>query len=273
MRLGIFAKTFPGSEPAAVLGAARAAGFACVQYNMVCSGLPAMPDAVPAGTARAVAEAAGQTGIAISALSGTYNMIHPDPQVRETGLRRLDGLLAAAAVMGAPLVTLCTGTRNPDDPWRFHPENAGPEAWRDLLGEMARAAGMAESHGVMLGIEPEAGNVVDTAASARRLLSEIASPNLGIVLDPANLIEAAPSEAGDVIARAVDMLGPRIVLAHAKDRDSDGAVVPAGCGLVDFGRFIRDLRVAGFDGDLVAHGLTAAQAPAVARHLSALIAV
>ena len=34
MRLGIFAKTFAGADPAAVLGAAKAAGYAAVHYNM-----------------------------------------------------------------------------------------------------------------------------------------------------------------------------------------------------------------------------------------------
>jgi hypothetical protein len=48
MRLGIFAKTFPGNDPVTVMSAARMAGYGAVQYNMACSGLPAMPDAIPA---------------------------------------------------------------------------------------------------------------------------------------------------------------------------------------------------------------------------------
>ena len=33
MQLGIFAKTFPGSDPAAVLRAVRGAGYRCAQFN------------------------------------------------------------------------------------------------------------------------------------------------------------------------------------------------------------------------------------------------
>ena len=43
MKLGIFAKTFPGTDAATVLAAARDAGYATVQFNMSCLGLAAMP--------------------------------------------------------------------------------------------------------------------------------------------------------------------------------------------------------------------------------------
>ncbi|TIV68932.1 MAG: sugar phosphate isomerase/epimerase, partial [Mesorhizobium sp.] len=47
MQVGVFAKTFPGSEPTGVLAAVRDAGFAATQFNLACAGLPSMPDAVP----------------------------------------------------------------------------------------------------------------------------------------------------------------------------------------------------------------------------------
>lgn len=273
MRLGIFARTFAGNDPGNVLAAARAAGFACVQYNMACSGLPAMPDDIPAPVAAAVRAASAQTGVAIAAVSGTCNMIHPDPAARAAGRRRLGVLIAAAGAMGTGMVTLCTGTRDPDDPWRHHPDNATPQAWHDLRVEMAHAAALAEAAGVRLGIEPELANVVNSAAAARRLIDEIASPSLAVVLDPANLFEVAPADRRrDLVARAVDLLADRIVMAHAKDRDAAGGFAVAGQGVIDFAHFIACLRAAGFDGDLVAHGLTGAEAPGVAAFLSGLVA-
>jgi len=271
MRLGIFAKTFPGSDPLTVLGAARNAGYACVQYNMACAGLPAMPDALTPADTGTVAAASAETGVAIAAVSGTYNMIHPDPAVRATGLRRLGVLIDAAAAMGTGMVTLCTGTRDPDDQWRHHPGNALPDAWADLLAEMAKACAMAEARGIRLGVEPELANVVDGATRARALIDALQSPALAIVLDPANLFEVAPPQARrDLIARAVDLLADRIVMAHAKDRDPLGGFATAGTGVVDFPHFAASLRAAGFDGDLVTHGLTADEAPAVAAFLARL---
>jgi len=272
VRLGIFAKTFAGTDPATVLAAARGAGFACVQYNMACSGLPAMPDEIPAAVTAAIRSASVQQAVAIAAVSGTYNMIHPDAAVRAAGMRRLGVLISSAAAMGTGMVTLCTGTRDPDDQWRHHRDNASTLAWRDLRVEMAKAAALAEAAGVRLGIEPELANVVDCASAARRLIDEIASPSLAVVLDPANLFEVADAASRrDLVARAVDLLADRIVMAHAKDRDAAGGFATAGQGVIDFAHFIGCLRAAGFDGDLVAHGLTAAEAPGVAGFLAGLV--
>jgi sugar phosphate isomerase/epimerase len=271
MRLGIFAKTFVGSDPLTVLQAAKNAGFAAVQYNMACSGLPSMPDTLSDTEASAVAQAGGATGVAMAAVSGTYNMIHPDPAVRATGLRRLGVLIDHAAAMGTGMVTLCTGTRDAEDQWRHHPDNASPEAWRDLLEEMGKACALAEPKGVKLGIEPELANVIDGAAKARRLIDNLQSPALAIVLDPANLFEVAPlAEQRDILSHAIDLLADRILMAHAKDRDPAGGFVAAGKGVVDFPHFRNRLRAAGFDGDLVTHGLTVAEAPDVAAFLARL---
>lgn len=273
MRLGIFAKTFPGSEPAVVLTAASAAGYAAVQYNMACSGLEAMPDRLTDAQIAAVAKASADTGVAIAAVSGTYNMIHPDPAVRAAGLQRLAILIGSAAAMGTTMVTLCTGTREPADQWKHHKDNTTAEAWRDLLTEMGKACRLAEPLGIRLGIEPELANVVDTAVSARRLIDEMKSPALAIVLDPANLFEVTPLSAQRfLLSQAVDLLAGRIVMAHAKDRDATGRFATAGQGVVDFPHFLGCLKAAGFDGDLVTHGLQASEAPAVAAFLSRTMA-
>jgi sugar phosphate isomerase/epimerase len=268
MRLGIFAKTFEGTEPASVLARAAAAGFTAVQYNMACSGLPPMPDHIDEATSRAVAEASAATGVAIVAVSGTYNMIHPDKAVRDLGEARLKVLAAACRDLGTPLVTLCTGTRNPEDQWRHHRDNGTREAWRDLLSSMERAVEIADAYDVHLGIEPELANVVSTAAHARRLLAEMGSPRLRIVLDPANLFEReSRSRQQEIVAAAIETLGDRMALAHAKDRTEDGSFAAAGTGVLDYDHYARCLGAAGFGGPVVAHGLLASEAPGVASFL------
>lgn len=268
MDLGIFARTFPGNEPDSVLAAVAGAGFAVAQYNMACSGLDPLPESVPAEATAAVRTASAAAGVRIAAVSGTFNMIHPDPATRAEKLRRLAGLIAAAQSLGAPLVTLCTGTRDPDDMWRAHPDNATPEAWRDLATSIATAVEAAEGAGVDLGIEPELANVVASAEAARRLIDETGSPRLMVVIDAANLFEvASPEEQREIVARAVDLLADRIAIAHAKDRAADGTFVAAGQGVLDYPHYLACLKCAGFNGPLVTHGLAAAGAPDVARFL------
>ncbi|UJW77616.1 sugar phosphate isomerase/epimerase family protein [Rhizobium sp. SL42] len=268
MKLGIFAKTFEGSDPETVLRSVADAGFACAQYNMACSGLAAMPDAISEEQACSVAAAAKASGIEIVAVSGTYNMIHPDLAVREAGHRRLAVLAERCASMSTGLVTLCTGTRDPLDQWKEHPDNNSPEAWRDLLDAMETAVEIAERFDVDLGIEPELANVVNSAAKARRLINELKSPRIKIVLDPANLFEVETlEEQRTIVSQAIDLLGDRIVMAHAKDRTQDGRFATAGKGVLDYVYYLRKLAEIGFGGSLVTHGLSAQEAPGVATFL------
>lgn len=272
MQVGVFAKTFPGSEPDGVLAAVRDAGFAVTQFNLACAGLPSMPDDVPDRAIGAIGTAAKAAGVGLIALSGTYNMAHPDNRIRDDGLRRLAVVIETTARLSIPLVTLCTGTRNPDDQWAHHPDNADPSAWADMAREMAKALQLAERHGVDLGIEPEQANIVTSADDAVRLIAEMGSKRLRIVLDPANLFErASADEARAIVAAAVERTAGHVSLAHAKDRFADGRFATAGQGIVDFPDFIARLKAAGFDGPLVTHGLSAEEAPGVARFLKGLV--
>ena len=228
-----------------------------------------MPDSIDPRQATRVAEASAHTGVAIVAVSGTYNMIHPDPHVRTVGLRRLAVLAARCADLSTGLITLCTGTRDPIDQWKRHPDNETPAAWHDLRTALETALSIAERHGIDLGIEPETGNVVSSAGKARRLIDEMNSPRLKVVIDPANLFEvAALDEQRDVVSTAIDLLADRIVLAHAKDREPDGRVTTAGRGVLDYDHYFERLRRMRFTGTVVAHGLSADEAAGVAAFLA-----
>lgn len=272
MQIGIFAKTFPGTEPLGVLSAVRDSGYACAQFNLACCGLPSMPDAVSETTIEAVRSAVEATGTSLAALSGTYNMAHPEIAVRRAGLAQLAVVIETAAALAIPLVTLCTGTRDPNDQWAHHPDNSDPSAWADMAAEMSKALELAERHGVDLGIEPEQANIVTSAGDAGRLIGEMGSRRLRIVLDPANLFEqATPAQARAIVEEAIEISAGHIALAHAKDRHADGRFATAGQGVVDFADFIARLRSVNFDGPLVTHGLSASEASSVAGFLKALI--
>jgi sugar phosphate isomerase/epimerase len=268
MQLGIFAKTFAVQGALPVLKAVSAAGYDCAQFNLACLGLPSMPDEIADGVVQEISAASRESCVKISAVSATYNMIHPDPRQRAKGMRRLELIVANAQAMGTSLVTLCTGTRDPYDQWRHHEDNGTPEAWRDLVTEMGSALELAERYGVDLGIEPELANIVSSALHAKRLIAELRSERLKIVLDPANLFEIeSAAQRERLVEDSVDLLADRLVMAHAKDRDAAGQFIAAGRGVIDFRHFIGRLMQAGFDGPLVTHGLDEADAPSVAAFL------
>lgn len=272
MKLGIFAKTYERPTVEEVLAAAAADGLTAVQFNVVCAGLPPMPDAVDPALVARIRRAADAAGVELVSLSATFNLIHPDTAVREAGLRRLEVLAGVGAQLGARVLSLCTGTRDPDNMWRRHPGNDAPDAWADLLAGMDRAVAIAERHDLLLGVEPEPGNVVANARRAARLLADLPSDRIGIVLDPANLIEGFPAEGVDAaIDEGIALLGARAVLAHGKDRDAAGAVQPPGGGIVPWPRFLAGLAATGFSGPLILHGLPEPAVSASAAYLRGVL--
>jgi sugar phosphate isomerase/epimerase len=260
VRLGIFAKTFARPSPEGVFDALAGHDLHETQFNMSVAGLPPMPDEIDPALADLVREAAAERDIGLIAVSGTFNMIHPDAKVRRDGLRRLGVLAGACERLGTITVTLCTGTRDPEDMWRRHPDNERPEAWRDLLAAMQKALETAEDHDVTLAFEPETGNVVDSAGKGRRLLDEMRSPRLKVVMDAANLFDARDparrlSRSEEILDEAFELLGGDFILAHAKDVKRSGEVVAAGKGDLDYDLYLRHLSEAGYAGPLVLHGL------------------
>jgi sugar phosphate isomerase/epimerase len=268
MQIGIFAKTFAGTSPDAVLSQVKAAGFDVAQYNLACSGLSSMPDSVDDDVIAKIRDAVVASDVRLNALSATYNMIHPDVRSREIGHRRLAVVAKAASDLGIPMITLCTGTRDAKDQWTYHPDNSSKASWRDLIDSMIVAIGVAERFDVDLGIEPELANVVSSARHAQRLIEECKSTRIKIVLDAANLFEnESLAEQRRIVAEAVDVLGTHIAMAHAKDRST----VAAGTGVLDYPHFLKCLVAARFDGPLVAHGLSADEAPAVSSFLKSVV--
>lgn len=113
-----------------------------------------------------------------------------------------------------------------------------------------------------LAFEPEVSNVVNTTRQGRRLLDEMQSPRLKVVMDVANLFQQGElARMPAVLAEAFDLLGDDIVLAHAKDlsRDGEAGHQAAGTGLLDYELYLRLLHGAGYAGPLILHGLDETQ--------------
>lgn len=268
MRPGIFARTFSRPTVEGVFDAVREHQLDCVQFNMACASLPTLPDEVDPAIAARIHDASMSRGIEIAAVSGTYNMIHPDIEERQAGLRRLGVLASACHGMGTPVITLCTGSRDPENMWRWHPENASSQAWSDLLASMEAALRIAEEKQVTLAFEPEQANVVSTAAKGRALLDAMQSPHLKVVMDAANLIGPGDvQQVRRVLDEAFDLLGEHMVIAHAKDRGADGTFKAAGEGMLDYDHYVSLLRAAAFDGPLILHGLSEGQVDAALQFL------
>lgn len=275
MEIGIFAKTFARPSLTATLDAVLASGLRVVQFNMACAGLPSMPDAIPPALAASIRRELVARDMQMAAVSGTFNVIHPDHWTRADGMRRLRVLAAACREMGTSVITLSTGTRDGQDMWRAHPENASQAAWQELVEAMGQIAAIGAEFGVTMAFEPEVSNVVDSARKARQLLDELGSPHMKVVMDGANLFHTGELPAmATILDEAFRLLGADIALAHAKDLSQDGAAghAAAGHGVLDYPRYLRLLLGSGYASPLILHGLTETQVAGCVRFLQEQLA-
>lgn len=237
-RLGIFARTFVRDSAAGVALAVAEHGFDLTQLNLSSMGLPTLPPVDDQPDYTGIAAAFAGSGVQIWGLSATFNVINPDAVRRRMETERAVTLIEQAGRIGVNTVTLCTGTRDPDNMWKAHPGNTSASAWSDLLDTLGFLIPAAKTAGVKLGVEPESGNVIRDSAAALRLLSDLDRSDaevIGIVLDPANLLTPDTlTNQREVLTDAFTELGPAVVCLHAKDVVAQGEYSAAGLGGLDY---------------------------------------
>lgn len=262
MQIGIMSRTFARATLEEELEAVANHGISCMQFGLSSAGVTELPTHIDSGLCDRIREEMSARNITMTALGGTYNMIHPDLQRRADGLRNLRVLASACERLGTSVITLCTGSRDPDNMWRHHPDNDTPEAWDDLVVSMRQAIEIAEEYQVTLAFEPEVANVVDSAVKARRIIDQIGSPYLKIVMDGANIFHTGElPRMREILDEAFTLLGEHITFAHAKDLDRDGEAghLAAGKGLLDYDQYLSLLNDIDPDVSIVLHGLSEAE--------------
>lgn len=254
--LGIFSKTFARPTVEEAFREVASRNLPLVQFNFSNTGLPTLPDQIEQPVIDEIRSAMERHSIQIAAVSGTFNLIDPDFETRDQNLRRLAVLAAACEALHAPVITLSTGTRNPDDMWRDHPDNATAAAWDEMVEGIRLALWITEPFGVTLAVEPEPGNVMRDAQKAKKLLNEIRSLRLGIVFDAANILAGkADLPQRDALGEAFELLGTHIALAHGKEfvREEAATRIP-GQGELDWDLYLTLLKKTSYRGPLILHG-------------------
>lgn len=258
MQIGIMARTFSQPTLSEMLDAIVSHKIYHIQFGFNCVGLPELSDNIDEKLCDDIRNEMIKHGVTMSAVSGTFNMIDPDIGKREAGLRRIEKLASVCERIGTSVITLCTGTRDPNNMWRRHPDNDTESAWIELVDSMGKALKSAEKYKVILGIEPEVSNVIDSAVKTRRLIDEFKSPYLKVVMDGANIFHKGElPKMREILDEAFELLGDHVIIAHAKDLDHDGDAgnLPAGKGLLDYGHYVSLLKKLKGDVPVILHGL------------------
>jgi L-ribulose-5-phosphate 3-epimerase len=116
--------------------------------------------------------------------------------------------------------------------------------WRRLRSAVEEMAEEAEKFGIMIGLEVASRHIVGTARDLAQLIDEVPSSNIGVVMDPCNLMTQDNYEGQhEIMQEAFRLLGHRVVSAHSKDikLDADGKLqtVSSGQGILNYPMFIE----------------------------------
>ena len=123
------------------------------------------------------------------------------------------------------------------------------DLWKRLVSGTAEAAAEAERIGVDMAFHPGNRGPLDAPEQLRRILDEVASPRLKVILDPVNMTDHRNyHDNTGFLNRCFDLLGDDIIAAHAKDVHFDYRhlitkldEVPLGMGGMDYETYLRGL--------------------------------
>ena len=193
--------------------------------------LASAPEALTPGYAKYLKRIFEKNEVDVAVLGCYLNLADPDPERLKVIKNKYEASIRFAALLGAGMVGTETGA--PNSGYKSCPECRSKEALDSFIKELKSVVKIAESFGVMFAIEPVAKHIVWNADRARIVLDEVASPNLGIIFDPVNLLdETNYMEREEIFSHTIDVLGKDVIMLHLKDFViRDGKLVSVGCGL------------------------------------------
>jgi len=212
--------------------------FCCVQLSLEKNihTLSVRNGALTPGYAMNLKRTFQEAGVDIAVLACYMNLGNPQKEMFEEILKRYKSQIRFASVLGAGVVGTETGA--PNVFYRYEKACHTKEARELLIRNLAKVVEYAEQLGVSVAMEPCYRHIVYDAKTAREVLDAIQSPNLQILFDPVNLLDASNfHHQKRIVGEAIDLLGDEIAVVHLKDYKvtAKGLIyVPAGLGEMEY---------------------------------------
>jgi L-ribulose-5-phosphate 3-epimerase len=196
------------------------------------------------GLARHIGGAFSAKGIQIAVLGCYINMIHPDQEERRKGLDRFKEHIRYARDFGCSIVGTETGNINADIV--YTEKNFEEKPFIEVVESVTELVKEAENFGVIVGIEAGVNHPIHSAEKMKRLLDQVNSNNLQVIFDPFNLLTIENCRNHEqIIDDAIELLGDRIIILHAKDfiiEDNAIKQVPVGQGILNYNKIFEQLK-------------------------------
>lgn len=221
-------------------------GFTCahVALSKVISENSVAPEALTPGYAMYLKRLFDKNELDCAVLGCYLNLANPDAAQLKAIQEKYKANIRFAAHLGAGVVGTETGAPNVE--YKFEEACWNEESLQIFIKNLRPVVKYAEQMGVLMAIEPVVRHIVCNPVRARRVLDEIDSPNLRIILDPVNLLESYNYEKQDeIIDEAIELLGRDVAVLHVKDfviEDGRLVSVPVGQGQCHWDRIISYMK-------------------------------
>lgn len=228
------------------IGDVQQLGFKCGHLALakVIDEFPTTDEALTPGLAMYIKNVFARNNVDIAVLGCYLNLANPNPEKLAQITHRYMAHIRFASWMGCGVVGTETGA--PNETYTHVPECHGEEALQTFIKNLRPVVKYAEQMGVVMAIEPVWKHIVCNPARARRVLDEIASPNLQIILDPVNLLDICNyKDQAAIVDEAIEVLGPDVAMVHLKDfvvEENKLVSVGAGLGQMDYTSVIKFMK-------------------------------
>ena len=189
------------------------------------------PEKLTAEYAARVRQDFDDSGLECAVLGCYLNLADPDAERRARTQEIYKAHLRFSAMIGARVV----GTETYANPASgFSDPGGSEEAFRLFMDSLRPVVRCAEETGAVLAVEPVWYHIISTPERAVRMLEELPSDNLQIILDAVNLISPDQAyRAENIVCNAVSLLGDRVRILHMKDFviTPEGKLDACACGL------------------------------------------
>lgn len=221
-------------------------GFSCVHLALskAIKENSVAPEALTPGYAMYLKRLFFDHRLDIAVLGCYLNLANPDPVKLKEIVEKYKAHIRFAAHLGCGVVGTETGAPNVE--YKYEPACHSEEGLELFIKNLRPIVEYAEKMGVIFAIEPVWKHIVCNPRRARRVLDEINSPNLQIILDPVNLLDISNYEQQvEIVEEAIDLLGKDVAVVHIKDyviKDGEIDSVAAGTGMMDYAAIMKFIK-------------------------------
>ncbi|MBQ7776989.1 MAG: sugar phosphate isomerase/epimerase [Lachnospiraceae bacterium] len=221
-------------------------GFKCGHLALakVIDEFPVTDEALTPGLAMYIKNVFAKNNVDIAVLGCYLNLTNPNEEQLKKTVHRYMAHIRFASWLGCGVVGTETGC--PNETYTHVPECHNEESLQLFINNLRPIVKYAETMGVVFAIEPVWKHIVCNPKRARRVLDEINSPNLQIILDPVNLLDICNyQDQVAIVDEAIELLGPDVAMVHLKDfviEDGKMKSVGAGLGQMDYTSIIKFMK-------------------------------